>query len=166
MRARIGGMVPGAISGFLAAALAIGVAILAAAFVRPQASPVIAIGGKFIDLTPNWLKEFAIQHFGQNDKKMLLLGMYVTIAIVAMLVGAFASRDVRIGLVGIGVFGLFGAYIAITRPAAHTSDGIPSVIGGIAGAIALYYLIKSATEMPTRAARRARGMYTRMAGAR
>jgi hypothetical protein len=167
MSPRIGDMVPGAISGFLAAAVAIAVAILAAAFIRPQASPVIAIGGKFIDLTPNWLKEFAIQHFGENDKNMLLLGMYVTIAIVAMVIGIIARRDMRIGLVGIAVFGLVGAFIAITRPAARTSDGIPSIIGGIAGAIAFYYLAKAAMpERLTSAARRGRGMSNRTVSSR
>jgi DMSO/TMAO reductase YedYZ molybdopterin-dependent catalytic subunit len=98
---------------------------------------------------------------------MLLLGMYVTIAIIAMVLGVFARKNVKIGLVGIGFFGLFGAYIAITRPAARTSDGIPSIIGGIAGAIALYYLVKaSSPEMLASAARRGRGMYNRTVGAR
>jgi DMSO/TMAO reductase YedYZ molybdopterin-dependent catalytic subunit len=167
MRTRIGGLFPGAIIGALAAALAIAVAILAAAFVRPQASPIIAIGGKFIDLTPAWLKEFAIKQFGSNDKNMLLLGMYVTIAIIAMVLGVFARKNVKIGLIGIGLFGLFGAYIAITRPAARTSDGVPSIIGGIAGAVALYYLVEAATpKMLAAAGRRTRGAYNRTVGAR
>ena len=44
----------------------------------------LAVGGAFIDRTPPWLKNFAVQKFGENDKTMLLLGMYVTIALLAM----------------------------------------------------------------------------------
>jgi len=138
------GLLPGAIVGFLAAAVAIGVANLAAAFVRPQASPIIAVGEAFIDRTPPWLKNFAVQKFGENDKNMLLLGMYVTIALIAIVIGMLAWRHVAIGVAGIGLFGLFGAFVAITRPESHATDVIPSVIGGIAGIAVLIWLISVA----------------------
>ena len=138
------GIIVGAVMGFLAAAVAIGIATLAAAFFRPQASPIIAVGEWFIDHTPSWLKEFAIQKFGQHDKTMLLLGMYVTIALLAIGIGVLARRLITIGIVGVAVFGLFGAYIAYTRPASKFSDVIPSVIGGIAGVAALLWLAQAA----------------------
>ena len=138
------GLLPGAVVGFLAAAVAIGVANLAAAFVRPQASPIIAVGEAFIDRTPPWLKNFAVQKFGENDKNMLLLGMYVTIALIAIVIGMLAWRHVAIGVAGIGLFGLFGAFVAITRPESHATDVIPSVIGGIAGIAVLIWLISVA----------------------
>jgi hypothetical protein len=138
---RARGLLPGAVVGFLAAAVAIGVANLAAAFVRPQASPIIAVGEAFIDRTPPWLKNFAVQKFGENDKNMLLLGMYVTIALIAIVIGMLAWRHAAIGVAGIGLFGLFGAFVAITRPESHATDVIPSVIGGIAGIAVLIWLI-------------------------
>ena len=129
-------------AGFLAAAVAIGVANLVAAFVRPQASPVIAVGGWFIDLTPPALKNFAIQKFGENDKNMLLLGMYVGIALIAIAIGMLAWRRVAIGVAGIGLFGLFGAFVAITRPESHLTDVVPSVAGGIAGIAVIAWLVR------------------------
>ncbi|HEX8008625.1 MAG TPA: hypothetical protein VF482_19605 [Trebonia sp.] len=144
-RARGRGRLAGSVAGFLAAAVAIGVANLVAAFVRPQASPVIAVGGWFIDHTPSWLKEFAIQKFGQNDKTMLLLGMYVTIAIIAIVIGMLAWRRIGIGVAGIGLFGLFGAFIAITRPESHVTDVIPSIVGGIVGIAAIVWLVRVGT---------------------
>jgi hypothetical protein len=141
------GMLVGGLMGFLAAAVAIGIATLAAAFFRPQASPIIAVGEWFIDHTPSWLKNFAIQKFGQHDKTMLLLGMYVTIAFLAIGIGVLARRRITIGIVGVAVFGLFGAYIAYTRPASRFSDIIPSIIGGIAGVAALLWLGQAA-ELP------------------
>ena len=96
------GLLAGGVAGFLAAALAIGVANLAAAFVRPQASPIIAVGGAFIDRTPPALKNFAVAKFGENDKNMLLLGMYVTIALLAVFIGMIAWRHISVGVLGIG----------------------------------------------------------------
>lgn len=136
------GLLAGGVAGFLAAAVAIGVANLVAAFVRPQASPIIAVGEWFIDLTPPALKNFAVQKFGENDKNMLLLGMYVTIALIAIAIGMLAWRRVAIGVAGIGLFGLFGAFIAITRPQSHVTDVIPSVVGGIVGIAAIIWLAR------------------------
>jgi hypothetical protein len=137
------GLLPGAIAGFLAAAVALGTANLVAAFVRPQASPIIAVGGAFIDRTPPALKNFAVNKFGENDKNMLLLGMYVTIALIAVVIGMLAWRRVAIGVAGIGLFGLFGAFVAITRPESHVTDVIPSIVGGIAGIAAIVWLVRA-----------------------
>jgi hypothetical protein len=145
------GLLMGAVAGFLAAAVALGVANLVAAFVRPQASPIIAVGGAFIDRTPSALKNFAVAKFGENDKNMLLLGMYVTIALIAITIGVLALRRMWVGVAGIGLFGLFGAFVAITRPESHVTDVIPSIVGGIAGITAIVWLIRAG--MPaTRAA--------------
>jgi hypothetical protein len=137
------GLLPGGIAGFLAAAVALGIANLVAAFVRPQASPIIAVGGAFIDRTPSALKNFAVEKFGENDKNMLLLGMYVTIALLAIVIGILAWRQVAIGVAGIGMFGLFGAFVAITRPESHVTDVIPSIVGGIAGIATILWLVRS-----------------------
>lgn len=136
------GLLAGGLTGFLAAAGAIGVANLVAAFVRPQASPIIAVDGAFIDRTPPALKNFAVEKFGENDKTMLLLGMYVTIALIAIVIGMIAWRQVAVGVAGIGLFGLFGAFVVITRPESHVTDVIPSVVGGIAGIAVLLWLVR------------------------
>jgi hypothetical protein len=144
-KARGRGLLAGGAAGFLAAAVALGVANLVAAFVRPQASPIIAVGEAFIDRTPPALKNFAVQKFGENDKNMLLLGMYVTIALIAIAIGMLAWRRIGIGVAGIGLFGLFGAFVAITRPESHVTDVIPSIVGGIAGIIAIVWLVRVGT---------------------
>jgi hypothetical protein len=135
------GLLAGGLAGFLAAAVAIGMGNLTAAFVRPQASPIIAVGETFINHTPSALKNFAVEKFGENDKNMLLLGMYVTIALLAIAIGVLAWRRMALGVTGIGLFGLFGAYTAITLPASHASDVIPSVVAGIAGITAIVCLV-------------------------
>lgn len=156
------GFLSGIVTGLLSGAMAIGVAILAAAFVRPQASPVIAVGEAAIDRTPSAVKEFAIQYFGQNDKNVLLLGMYVVIAIIAMTVGVLGRRRLAVGVIGMAAFGVFGAFVALTRPESHATDGLPSLIGGAAGVAALIFLVRSAAPQSLAAVtRRTRGGYRR-----
>jgi hypothetical protein len=140
------GVLAGAVAGFLSAAVALGVANLVAAFVRPQASPVIAVGGAFVDRTPSWLKNFAVQRFGENDKTMLLVGMYVTIALIAIVIGMLASRHVTVGILGIALFGAFGAFVAVTRPASQVTDVIPSIAGGLVGVVAILWLVRFAIQ--------------------
>ena len=153
-----GGLIIGAVTGFLAAAVAIGVSTFVAAFVRPQAAPIIAVGGAFIDRTPSALKNFAIEHFGENDKTVLLLGMYAMIAVMAMVIGCLAQRNATVGVAGIAMFGLFGAFVAITRPESHLADVVPSVIGGLAGIAAFLWLASAAAPItplsPSRSRRR------------
>jgi hypothetical protein len=156
-RPRSRGLAPGALAGFLAAAVALGVANLVAAFVRPQASPIIAVGGAFIDRTPSALKNYAVAKFGENDKNMLLLSMYVTIALMAIAIGMLAWRRLWIGVAGIGLFGLFGAFVAITRPESHVTDVIPPIVGGIAGIAAIALLARAGLPRTRAAAAWARG---------
>jgi len=53
----------------------------------------------------------------------------------------------------IGVFGLFSAFVVITRPQGKLTDVLPSVLGAIVGAIALLWLRRaSAPVAPLRPA--------------
>ena len=101
-----------------------------------------------IPTKPTALKNFAVEKFGENDKTMLLLGMYVTIALLAVVIGMIAWRRVAVGVAGISLFGLFGAFVAITRPDSHVTDVIPAVVGGIVGIAALVWLHSTAARRP------------------
>ena len=57
----------GAAAGLLTAAVAMGIAQLAAGLTVPQSSPVLAVGQAAIDLTPQPVKDFAISTFGTDD---------------------------------------------------------------------------------------------------
>jgi hypothetical protein len=153
------GLIVGAVTGLLAAAVAMGVATLEAAFVGRQASPVIIVGNAFIARMPATLKTMAVDHFGQHGRTVLLLGMYVMIAIVAMAIGVLTRHAPALGMAAFAVFGLFGAFVAITRPHGQLTDVLPSVLGAIAGAIALLWLRRaSAPVAPLRPAH-GRGYY-------
>lgn len=145
------GLAVGAVMGILAAAVAIGVATFAAAFVRPQASPASVVGSIFIDRIPAALKHSVMAHFGAHDRTVLLLGMYVAIGLIAMVLGCMARRNPSVGVAGIAAFGLLGAFIVVTRPESRASDVIPSVIGAVAGVMALLWLARASA--PTAALR-------------
>lgn len=128
--------------GLLSAAVAVGVGELVAAFVRPAAAPVIAVGNKFILLTPGWLKNFALNTFGTKDKTALLIGIYVVIAALAVLVGTVALRRLLAGVAGLLLFGAVGVYSAATADAHRAADPLPTVIATIAAVGVLTYLVR------------------------
>jgi hypothetical protein len=134
------GLIVGATTGFLAAAVTIGVSTLAAAFVGRQAAPIIVVGDAFIDRVPAAVKNVAVDHFGQHGQTMLLLGVYVAIGLLAMAAGLLARRTAALGVAALAAFSLLGAFVAITRPEGRLTDVIPSVAGGLAGLAALLWL--------------------------
>ena len=142
--------VAGAILGLAAGAVAIGVAHLLAAVVGREASPVIAVGSASIDLTPEWLKSFAIRAFGERDKVVLLGGIAVVVTISAITLGVVSVRRRSAGLAGLAVFGAIGVAAALTRPTATLLDALPSVVGALAGAATLVTLHRRVTsQQPT-----------------
>jgi hypothetical protein len=138
------GALTGAMAGVLAAALAVGVATLVSAFVRPQSSPLIAVGQPFIDRTPPSLMRLATTHFGSHANLAAVAFVAVVIAVIAMIIGVLAVRRPAAGVTGMALLALFGAFAVITRPGSMATDAAPSLIGGAAGVVALMWLIRIA----------------------
>ncbi|MFE2322690.1 sulfite oxidase [Streptomyces sp. NPDC059385] len=135
----------GALAGLVAAFTALSVAELAAGLVRPAAGPVTVVGGAVIDRTPAAVKDFAIRTFGENDKVVLQLGILAVLAVIAIALGALAPRHRSAAAAGILLFGIVGAAAALSRPdATGIADALPSMAGGAAGALTLYFLASKA----------------------
>ncbi|MPQ98741.1 molybdopterin-dependent oxidoreductase [Modestobacter sp. I12A-02628] len=130
-----------ALAGLLAAAVALGVAELVAGLIGRASSPVVAVGDAAITLTPEWAKDFAIRNFGENDKIVLVGGVFVVIALLALAIGLVSLRSRLAGVLGLVVFGAVGVLAAVTRPVNGLLDGLPSVVGPLVGAVALLFLI-------------------------
>jgi DMSO/TMAO reductase YedYZ molybdopterin-dependent catalytic subunit len=137
----------GALSGLLAAALAMGIAQLIAGLSVPAASPVIDVGSVAINHTPLPVKVWATSTFGTNDKTVLLTGVFVVVFLYAMLVGVLAARRLALGFAGLALFACLGIAAAVTRHGASPGYAVPTVIGALAGAYALYRLIGAAQLM-------------------
>ncbi|MEU9301990.1 molybdopterin-dependent oxidoreductase [Streptomyces sp. NPDC048269] len=131
----------GAVSGVVAAAAGLALAELAAAVVRPESSPVTAVGAAVVDRTPAALKEWAIQQFGTADKLVLTLGIVAVLGVVAVAAGMLAVRHLVAGMAVAACFGLLGAAAALSRPAASWRDALPSLVAGATAAGVLYLLV-------------------------
>ena len=149
------GLATGIFTGLITAAVALGVGQLVAGITSPQGSPVVAVGGATIDLTPPPLKNFAISTFGSNDKAALVTGILVLLAVFAAAIGVAAFRRFSYGVAGLAVFTGIGLAAALTRPTAQPADVLPSLAGAAAGLITLRWLVRTATA--DAAARRPRG---------
>ena len=137
----------GAVSGVLAAAVAMGAAQFASGLGVPQSSPVIAVGQAAIDLTPPQVKDFAISTFGADDKTVLLGGILAILALYAALVGMLAVRRLAFGMWGLAVFAAIGLAAALTRPTATAGYVVPTLVGAAAGAVALTLLARAAARL-------------------
>jgi DMSO/TMAO reductase YedYZ molybdopterin-dependent catalytic subunit len=127
-------------AGLLAAFAALAFAELASVAVRPQAAPVTAVGEAAIDRTPAAVKDFAVQHFGTDDKLVLQLGILALLAGFAAVLGVVALRWRAVGVAGVLAFGALGAAAAASRPDAGTFDAVPSLVGALVGSALLYLL--------------------------
>ncbi|RII11217.1 TMAO/DMSO reductase [Streptomyces sp. YIM 130001] len=120
---------------------AVAVAELAAVAVRPEASPLTAVGGAVVDRTPPAVKDWAVREFGNDDKLVLQLGILAALALFAAGTGLLALHRRRTAAVGVLAFGLLGALAATGRPDSTSSlDAVPSVVGAVVGAAVLYVL--------------------------
>ena len=137
----------GALCGLLAAALAMGIAQLIAGLSVPASSPVIDVGSVAINHTPLPVKVWATSTFGNSDKTVLLAGVFVVVFLYAMLVGVLATRRLAFGFAGLALFAGLGIAAAVTRHGASPGYAVPTVIGALLGAFALYRLIEAAKLM-------------------
>ncbi|WP_237101201.1 molybdopterin-dependent oxidoreductase [Nonomuraea sp. MG754425] len=142
----------GALAGLVSGGVALGVAQLVAGVGgAPAAFPVVAVGDAAVDLAPAPVKDFAINTFGENDKTVLVAGVLVVLAAVAAVIGVSARRAPAAGYAGFGLFGAIGVLAVVTRPDTRLLDAVPTVLGALAGAWALTWLLRRATGPVARA---------------
>ncbi len=133
------GVAAAGVVGVIAMGLAIGVAELIAGFgewigvFNTAASPFSSLGQTFIQFTPEWLKEFAIRTFGENDKTALTAGMGVTLLLVAVVIGIVGRVSPRIAVGITAALILITAGAVYSRAGASIVDVIPILLGGAAG---------------------------------
>ncbi|WP_446680364.1 molybdopterin-dependent oxidoreductase [Amycolatopsis jiangsuensis] len=134
-----------ALCGILALLAALAAGHLVASFIAVDASPYLAVGSSAIDLTPTWLKDFAVRTFGTHDKEVLLGGMAVVMLVVAAVAGLISVRRVWPGAALVTVFGLVGVVAVLTRPSltpVAVLAPLASVLVGV-GAFLLLHRISS-----------------------
>ncbi|RAX48627.1 oxidoreductase [Arthrobacter sp. AQ5-05] len=134
------------LAGFAAAAVLFSVAQFVSAFFATASAPLVAMGSVFIDLTPPWLKDFAIATFGTNDKLALFISIGVIAAIAAVLVGILARRSYALAATCIVVLSVAIGTAVLSRPATGVVDLTPTILGSVAGLAALRWLTALASK--------------------
>src|SRR5215470_11252007 len=102
-----------ALVGLLSVAAGLATGQLVAGLISPGASPFLAVGAAAIDLTPSWLKDFAVRAFGSYDKIVLLVGMAVVLAVLGLAAGLVSRRSATPGLGLIAVLGVLAGAAAL-----------------------------------------------------
>ena len=126
----------GALVGVLTATVGIAVGQLVSVFVAGEASPVVAVGQTVVMFSPEWLKQFAIRHFGSHDKPVLIAGVVILLVLVSALLGMASMRRRWVGDLGVAAFGVIGVVAAMRQPDASVTWVLPSAVGALAAWIA------------------------------
>lgn len=142
-----------ALTGVAGGAATLGVAEVGAALLARSAgtdgtpSPLLAVGGAFVDLTPAWLKDFAVATFGTADKVALFVGMALVLTLVCAGIGVIGAPGAgrgqgrrTVGLVLFALVGVVGLVAVMTRPGAAPLDAVPTVVGVLVGLGVLRWL--------------------------
>ncbi len=124
--------------GVVAALAVLAVAEIAAAFVAPAASPVLAVGALGIDLVPAGVKDTVIALFGTGDKVALIVVLGVVVLAAAALAGILQVRRPPLGVVVLALFAGVAMLAATTRAGATGAAAIPTIVGMIAGVFILH----------------------------
>nr|WP_223198575.1 molybdopterin-dependent oxidoreductase [Solihabitans fulvus] len=130
----------GALVGLLSVAAALAAGHLVAGFVGLSASPYLAVGNTAIDLTPLPLKDFAVRTFGTHDKLVLLSGMALVIAVLALVAGVISRRSPLPGTILAVLLGLVGVAAVFNRPDTGQLGVFAPVVSLAVGVVVFRYL--------------------------
>lgn len=137
----------GAAAGLSAGIFGLGVAEATVRTSERFESPVVAVGDRFIDVVPPWLKDLAISLFGTNDKIALLVGIGSLIALFAAFLGIRVARgDLKFPLLGVVLFVIVGSLAStFTRTGTDVLGAVPTLVGGagVAAALVLFWSLLS-----------------------
>ncbi len=140
----------GALSGLLAAASGVAVGTGVAALLQGVPSPIESVGNRAIDYAPPFLKEFAVKQFSTADKPILIGGVVVTLAILAMVAGVVGRTRPRVAVGAVSLIGLLAvaaAAIDRTTTASRVLTLVPSVLTLVVSLVVLVVLLGTLTEL-------------------
>src|ERR671939_30412 len=104
-----------ALAGLLSVLAGLAMGHLVGGLISSGASPFLAVGATAIDLTPSWLKDFAIRSFGSYDKIVLLVVMAVVTGVIGLAAGLASRRSPTPGLGVIAVLGVLASAAVLSR---------------------------------------------------
>jgi DMSO/TMAO reductase YedYZ molybdopterin-dependent catalytic subunit len=148
-----------AVAGVLAAAAGLATGEFVAGFSSTLRSPVVGVGDRVITHVPASVREWAIRTFSTSDKKVLVAGIVLVVALLGAVIGVVALRHSRlVGLVATGTLLIVGIWAALSEPHAVWTAVFPTLIGGLVGLGVLAILGRARPAAPAVAAPVAMGV--------
>ncbi len=146
---RPSGVLTSAATGLVAAGIALSAGELVTALLDSPPSLVTAVGSEFIDRFAASLKDIAVALFGTNDKAALVTGIVVTSLLLGVVIGIVARGRTVVAAIGLGAFGLIGAWALASDPQGSTTTAVvaagAALIAGVGTFAALTRLARPAT---------------------
>jgi DMSO/TMAO reductase YedYZ molybdopterin-dependent catalytic subunit len=143
----------GALAGLIAAAVALVFGELVAAVSDTIPGLVLGMGEWIVDVTPGDIVRANIETLGSNGKAWLLPGITVVALILGAVLGELSQRvSLRIGVAGLGAFGVLGGFTTARNP---QSPALASWIWALVAAglgIATLVFLLARMHRPTRLA--------------
>ena len=123
--------------------IAMGATELFAGISEAVPSAISAIGTYVIDISPAWLKTFAISAFGTADKAVLAVGIFVVSVVIGWFLGKASVNTARPIIIGFSIAGIVGVAAQLTQPGASGSLVAVSTAVAMGLGIATWYGIKT-----------------------
>ncbi len=133
-----------AVFGVLAAAFGVAIGTLVAAFIDPAYAPIEVVASTAIDIPPAVVKEWATSTFGTASKSVVVGVVAVAVVAIAAWSGVASRTRPRFGIQVMLVAGVVGAVAALLRPVDAFLAPLPSLVAGVAAALALWWLLRMA----------------------
>lgn len=117
--------------GLIALGAGLAVAQLLSSIGNGLNSPIVSIGNRVIDHVPAGVKAFAIRTFGVNDKRALVITVFVVVLVLAIFIGrSYFSGKRRRAIWIIFLLTLIGAVASIFDANAGVLSVLPSLAAG------------------------------------
>ena len=123
--------------------IAMGATELFAGISEAVPSAISAIGTYVIDISPAWLKTFAISAFGTADKAVLAVGIFVVSVVIGWFLGKASVNTARPIIIGFSIAGIVGVAAQLTQPGASGSLVAVSTAVAMGLGIATWYGIRT-----------------------
>jgi DMSO/TMAO reductase YedYZ molybdopterin-dependent catalytic subunit len=133
-------------AGVAGVAVALGFTELFAGLFDSVPSAISAIGTYVIDISPKWLKTFAISTFGTADKAVLAISIFVVALLLGWLLGKASTSKPWPIVSGFAVAGIIGVAAQMTQPGVVAGAAIAATIVAMTIGMATWYGIKLWTD--------------------
>ncbi len=126
-------------AGVAGVAVSLGLTELFAGWSTAVPSAISAIGGFVIDLSPTWLKNFAISTFGTADKAVLAISIVGVALLIGWVAGKASARRPVVMLLAFAVAAVVGIVAQLNEPGAVAGLVIAATVFAMGAGLATWY---------------------------